>query len=196
MQNDRFGHSVYTIRRKILTIAGAKFHVFDEHGQVVFFSKQKAFKLKEDIRVYASEAMDEELLRFSARSVIDFGVTFDVVDVAAGETLGSVRRKGMKSLIRDEWIVFGPDDAEIAKVREDSGALAILRRLHELFSVIVPQSHVVEVGGLPVAQLSQNRNPFVQRTTLAMVEGASSELDPRMAVAVGVLIAAIEGRQG
>lgn len=45
----------YTIRRKVLKLFGAAFHIYNPAGAVVGFCKQKAFKLKEDIRVYTDE---------------------------------------------------------------------------------------------------------------------------------------------
>src|SRR6185503_13579603 len=48
----RMPESQYMIRRKVLTLFGAQFHIYNAEGKVVGFSKQKAFKLKEDIRVY------------------------------------------------------------------------------------------------------------------------------------------------
>lgn len=38
----RFTHSRYLLRRKVLTIAGAKFHIFDPYGEFVLFSTLKA----------------------------------------------------------------------------------------------------------------------------------------------------------
>ena len=195
MTTDPFHHDSYTIRRKILTVLGAKFHVFGDDGQLLFFTQQKAFKLKEDIRLYASEAMEEALLVLRARSVIDFGVTFDVVDAVANEVVGSIRRKGLRSLVRDEWLLFGPGDEPVATVKEDGSALAILRRLHEVMAVIAPQAHHIEVDGLPIARFQANRNPFVQRTTVTMLDGAADALDPRLSLAAAILITAIEGRQ-
>jgi hypothetical protein len=38
----------FTIRRKVLTLLGAKFHIYNAQGDLIGFSRQKAFKLKED----------------------------------------------------------------------------------------------------------------------------------------------------
>ena len=70
----------YVIRRKVLTIFGQQFHVYDGHGKLLGYSKQKAFKLKEDIRFYSDETMAEEKLLIMARQVIDFAAAYDVVD--------------------------------------------------------------------------------------------------------------------
>jgi hypothetical protein len=195
MTTDVFHHSGYTIRRKVLTVFGAKFHVFSDDGELLFFTQQKAFKLKEDIRLYASEAMSQEMLVLRARSVIDFGVTFDVFDPVAGEVVGSIRRKGLRSMLRDEWLLFDAQNQEVAVVREDGSAMAILRRLHPIMQVIAPQAHHIEVGGLPIARFQGNRNPFVQRTQVTMLDEAGTALDPRLSVAAAILITAIEGRQ-
>lgn len=45
----------YLIRRRFWTLFGAKFDIYDAAGRQIGFSKQKAFKLKEDIRVFKDE---------------------------------------------------------------------------------------------------------------------------------------------
>ena len=90
---DYLDHDHYWIRRKALKIFGGSFHVYDSKDNLVLFSSQKAFKLKEDIRVFSDESMSEERLIIKARSIIDFGAAYDVVDGASGEKLGAFRRK-------------------------------------------------------------------------------------------------------
>ena len=58
----RFSPDSYLIRRKVFKLLGAAFHIYDAQGNLVLYSKQKAFKLREDIRLYASEDMREEVL--------------------------------------------------------------------------------------------------------------------------------------
>ena len=43
----------FLLRRKFLKIFGQSFHIFDSNDQVCFFAKLKAFKLKEDVRIFA-----------------------------------------------------------------------------------------------------------------------------------------------
>src|SRR5690606_22881908 len=103
---DRFTHERYLIRTKFFKIFGEAFHVYDDTGEVVLYSKMKAFKLKEDIRLYTGADMQTELLTISARSIMDLGATYDVVDPIAGVKVGALRRKFMKSLLRDEWHIL------------------------------------------------------------------------------------------
>ena len=49
----------YIVRTKVFKLFGGAFHVYDPAGNVVMYSKQKAFKLREDIRVYNDDAMLE-----------------------------------------------------------------------------------------------------------------------------------------
>ena len=88
----------YSIRRKVLKIFGASFHVFDSSGRVVAFSSQKAFKLKEDIRVFTDESMSSELMAIRARQIVDFSAAYDIVDSSKSVKIGAARRKGWSSM--------------------------------------------------------------------------------------------------
>lgn len=184
----------FTVRRKVLKILGASFHVFDENGQVIAYCQQKAFKLREDIRLYTSESKTETLLTMKARSVIDFGVTFDIT-LPSGESIGSLRRKGLKSMFRDSWLLYSPAGVELATMREDSGTMAVLRRLHEAFALLSPQKfQITKSDGTLVATLRTHFNLFVYRLGVS-VHTEDEEVDELMVLAAACLIAAIEGRQ-
>lgn len=58
-----FNHQRYVFRRKVLKLFDGAFHVYDQRGNVVFYSKQKAFKLKEDFRIYSGEHQSKEFLK-------------------------------------------------------------------------------------------------------------------------------------
>lgn len=186
----------YTIRRKILKIFGAAFHVYDADGQVIAFCKQKAFKLREDIRLYTSEALTNELLTMKARSIIDFGVTFDVT-LPTGEVLLSFRRKGLKStFLRDEWKVFDEAGKEIGVLRERGGVLSFLRKWTDYMSLLSPQKFdLILADGSVIATYRQHFNWFVYRLGVSILK-EDDRVDDLAVLAGGALIAAIEGRQG
>ena len=58
-------HTQYTIRRKVLQLAATSFHVFDPNEQVVFYSKMKAFALKEDIEALAFGEQQQLMARLT-----------------------------------------------------------------------------------------------------------------------------------
>ena len=61
MAKDRFGEDIYRIRRKFFSFLGSKLLIYNERDELVLFGYMKAFKLKEDIRLFADESMQHEL---------------------------------------------------------------------------------------------------------------------------------------
>lgn len=191
--NSKFMHNQYLIRKQILSIIGAKIDIFDESGQGILFSQMKKFKLKEDIRLYNDDSMQEELLTIKARSVIDFSATYDVVDAVTGENVGSLRRKGMKSILKDEWSILDARGTEIGLVKEDNPFLAFLRRF---LSNLIPQKFHVEIGGNRVALFKQDLNPFIGKLRVDFSQDTGYKLDRRLGLAAAILLVAIEKQQG
>src|SRR5690606_15130874 len=93
----------YRIRRRFFTMLGARLDVYDSYGNVVMHCHQKAFRLKEDIRLHEGRADGREILHIQARNIIDFGASYDVIDQLSGEWVGTLRRKGWQSMLRDKW---------------------------------------------------------------------------------------------
>ncbi len=186
----------FTVRRKVLKLLGGAFHVYDANQQVIAYSKLKAFKLKEDIRLYTSEDMSSEILTIKARSILDLGATYDVVDAQQNVKVGALRRKGLKSIVKDEWLILDAGDREIGLITEESTALALIRRFIDLAAYIIPQKYLVTIGGQPVANYQQNMNPFVYRLQVDLTPDRGGLFDRRLALASAILMAAIEGKQG
>jgi uncharacterized protein YxjI len=188
----RFGQSRYMIRKKFFKLFGGAFHIYDEAGNVVLYSKMKAFKLKEDLRVFTGEDMQEEVFSIKARNILDISATYDITDSATGQKLGALRRKGLKSILRDEWLILDANDQEVGTIQEDSMMLALVRRL---LSNLVPQTFQGAVGGTPVFTFRQRFNPFIPKIDLDYSMDTSGKLDRRLGIAAAVLLSAIEGRQ-
>jgi len=189
---DNFSDNQYMIRRKILTVFGAKFHVYNTSGELILFSKQRAFKLKEDIRIFADESMAVERLVIKARQIVDFSAAYDVVDPSENRKIGALRRKGWKSLVRDSWEFLDENDQPIAVVEEDNLFLSLLRRF---LTNLIPQSYHVKQNGRVLITYKQNFNPFVLKINVSIDPDSRDVIDPRLALAGGILLAAIEGRQ-
>ncbi|MBI1291571.1 hypothetical protein GC173_10060 [bacterium] len=192
-----FRHNQYRIRRHILTLVGAKLEVFGPSEELLMFIRMKAFKLKEDITIFADREETTPLLRIRARNIIDFSATYDVFDVSHGSQykVGALRRKGLKSIIQDSWLILGQSDEQVGEIQEDSGALAILRRIVDLFALIVPQKFKFSIKGHPVGTMEQNRNPFVMKMTADFSADPQGYFDRRLAAASAVLLCVIEGKQ-
>jgi uncharacterized protein YxjI len=189
---DPFLQDHYLIRRKVFTFLGKKFHVYDSAGQVMGFSRQKAFKLREDIRIYSDETEKEERLLIKARQIIDFSAAYDVVDAKSGSKVGALRRKGFASILRDSWEFLDASDRPIGMIEEDSMFMALVRRF---LTNLIPQSYHAKAGETDIAKYHQNFNPFVFKLRVELEPGARDKIDPRLVLAGGILLAAVEGRQ-
>ncbi|MGQ0614516.1 MAG: hypothetical protein ACT4PV_12345 [Planctomycetaceae bacterium] len=183
---------VYTLRRKVFKVFGAAFHIYAPDGSLLGYVKQKAFKLKEDIRVYTDESATTELMTIGARQIIDFSAAYDVMDARQGVKVGVLRRKGWASIFRDAWQVLDAEERLLGSIREDSALLATLRRF---LSNLIPQRfRFTDESGKTLAIYRSHFNPFVHR--MSVIPESGSGLDPRLLLAAGVLLMAVEGRQG
>jgi uncharacterized protein YxjI len=192
MQDTVFSHNRYLVRRKVLTLAGAKFHVFDANGSLVFFSKMKAFSLREDIRLYRDESMSEELLLIKARQIIDFSAAYDVFDSKTMEKIGVFKRQGLKSILRDAWIIMDAGDNTIGSIREDSMLKSLLRRF---LTNLIPQTFHAEMQEQTVCVYKQNFNPFVLKLDVDFSPDTRALFNRRLGIAGAILLGAVEGRQ-
>jgi uncharacterized protein YxjI len=190
--SERFSRDQYVIRRKVFKLFGGAFHIYDAQGDVVFYSKMKAFTLKEDIRLYTGEDLNVEVLTISARQMLDFSSAYDVVDPTTHEKVGALRRKGLKSIVRDEWIFMDASDQEIGLIREDSMLLALVRRF---LTNLVPQKYSGDINGTQVCTFRQHFNPFVFKLEVDFRDDRHHALDRRLGIAAAVLLSAVEGRQ-
>jgi hypothetical protein len=190
----RFGHQTYIVRKKFWQFFGGSFYVYDPNGALVLFSKMKAFKLKEDIRVFTDETLQTEALSIQARSVLDFSGSYDVYDSATGRRAGALRRKGLKSsFYKDEWVILDNADREVGVIQEESAFLALLRKY--LLGALIPQSFNAQMGGRTVATFSQHFNLFATKLTLDFSADPQHQFDRRLGIAAGILLCAIEGKQ-
>ncbi len=109
---------------KILALAPQIF-VRDASGEVVCYVKQKMFKLKEAVTVYRDQAKTQVLCEIKADRVIDWSANYHFFD-ASGETFGSVRRKGMRSLWRARYEVFDESGVHISTISEENPGAKIM----------------------------------------------------------------------
>ena len=192
--NDAFTRTnQYYSRKSFFKFLGGEIRIYDEsRSQVLFFVKQKAFKLKEQLTVYADESQSQELLHINARSILDFGATYDVTDVASGQKVGALRRKALRSFLRDSWELLDANDKSIGAVSEDSMLMAVLRRF---LSNLIPQTFAIDVDGTTAGIMKQTFNPFIAQFRVDFSMDNAGRLDRRLGIAAVVLLQIIEGRQ-
>ncbi len=181
----------FLARKKVLALLGAEFEILTPDEQLAFFVKQKAFKLKESIKVYRDRNQTDLALSIAARSIMDFSGTYDVT-TPSGEKIGALKREGLSSILRDKWLILNASDQPVGQIEEDSMLFAMLRRF---LSNLVPQTFHATMNGQMVAEFKQHFNPFIAKYDIDFSHDTQKQLDQRLGIAAVVLLLAIEGRQ-
>jgi hypothetical protein len=114
------------------------------------------------------------------------------VDPVEQVKVGALRRKGLKSILKDEWIILDAQDREIGLIAEDHWALALVRRFA---TNLVPQTFAVTLAGQPAGSIRQAFNPFILTLFIDFKADTANRLDRRLGLAAAVLLGSIEGRQ-
>ncbi|MBD2494478.1 hypothetical protein [Nostoc sp. FACHB-280] len=79
--------------------------IVNAQGNLVFYVKQKLFKLKEAITVFADAEQTNPLYYIKADRIIDFSARYEFSDTN-GTTIGAVKRRGLKSIWRARYDIF------------------------------------------------------------------------------------------
>lgn len=88
---------------KLLALA-PQIYVRDAAGQLRMYVKQKLLKLKEQVTIFADEGQSVPLYHIKADRVIDFNARYNIT-APDGRELGSIRRRGRRSLWRANYEV-------------------------------------------------------------------------------------------
>jgi len=178
--------SHYIIRRKFWSVFERVFRVFTGDGQLIMYIQHPLLKLREEFMVYADEAKTRPLLKVKSQQIVAFNFSYVVSDAQTGQVLGSVQKRGLRSLIRDKFILLDALGLEIGYAEEQGAAL--LRR----FFPILTSKHAIFVGGQQVAYIRQLFRFFTKEFT---VDTQPSSVDPRFVLAVALLALIAEARR-
>lgn len=182
----------YTLKRQVLALTG-KIRLYTPDERLCAYSEQAMFRLREDIRVYADEYKQSLLLTIQARQVIDFAASYDVSDPAFNRLLGTLRRRGFQSMLRDRWEILGPAGDPLAMVEEDTGCRAALRRF--LLGSLLPQTYYIRLAdGTIAATFTQRFHLFRYEMELAF-HLPPERFERRFGISAAILLAVIEGKQ-
>lgn len=97
-----------TLSFKILALA-SQATVTDASGRVVLYTKQKLFKFREHVEIFTDSTRGTRLAEIKANKVIDWSARYFSTD-ASGREIGSVGRKGWRSIWKAHYEAFNPGD--------------------------------------------------------------------------------------
>ncbi|MGH8503254.1 MAG: hypothetical protein ACREVE_12440 [Gammaproteobacteria bacterium] len=121
------------LRFKLLAIA-QQISVTDAARRVIFYVRQKAFRLKEAVTVYADTAQARALYQINADRVFDISAQYNIDD-SQGTRLGAVQRRGMRSLWRAHYEIMR-EDQPFMVVREENPWVKVLDGLLDSIPVV------------------------------------------------------------
>ncbi|MEP6693480.1 MAG: hypothetical protein ABJB39_02430 [Chloroflexota bacterium] len=113
-----------TLTFKFLTISSF-IRVVDANGRLVAFVKQRAFRLREDVTIFANEVQTDALYHMKANKIIDIGATY-AISGADGRPLGAVRQRGMRTLWRATYDILDETNNAVGLIHEQDPWVKIL----------------------------------------------------------------------
>ncbi len=175
--------------------------VTDAGGKLLFYVKQKPFKLKEAVTVFADEPMTQPLFKINADRVLDFSARYHF-STTSGVHLGSVKREGIKSLWKSHYEIF-EGDTHVMSIREEDPWVKVLDGLFMaipivgLFGGLVfnPAFLVSRPDGTVVMRLAKQPDLFESKFTISKQAALDEEQELRALLSM-IMMTLLERTRG
>lgn len=168
--------------------------VVDGQNNLIFYVKQKLFKLKEAITVFADSEQTRPLHYINADRIIDFSARYDFTD-SNGAYIGSVKRRGLKSFWRARYDIFDGDTTTL-NIQEKNPWVKVADALFAeiplvgIFTgyVFNPVYLVSRADGGVVMRLEKNPSFFSRRFTIKAVDQLSDREEQQVLLSLIMLL--------
>ena len=174
----------------------------DADSRTVAFVKQKLFKLKEDISIYADESKAELLFNIKADRWIDFSAAYSITH-ADGKELGKIARKGWRSLWKAKYLLIDQHQKEQFTIEEENGWVKVWDNLLGEIPIIGlltgyffnPSYAVMNLDGEKVARLKKQASFFGRKFEITKLSDMENDDDERVMVGLMMMVL-LERRRG
>lgn len=175
---------------KLLALA-SQIYIRDANGNLIGYVKQKLLKLKEDINVFADENQSQLLFNIKADRVLDFSAKYNFTD-AHGRHLGSIRRKGMRSIFKAHYEIFDSTENQVFQINEENGWIKVVDALAGEIPVLGmftgyffnPAYILSRTNGAPVVRMQKQPAFFEGKFILEQKAQLSPEEETRVLLSV------------
>lgn len=186
---------------KLLALAN-QIYVRDANGNLLGYVKQKMFKLKEDINIFADEQQTQLLFNIKADRMIDWSANYSFTD-SRGSFLGSIKRQGMRSIWKASYDIFDSNGTQVYKINEESGWVKVgdalfgeLPLIGILSGYVFHPAYIVSrMDGTPIARLKKEPAFFEGKFILTNLTPLSTEEETRIVLGV-LMMTLLERRRG
>ena len=185
-----------TISFKIVAFA-PQFSIRDANGILLGYVKQKLFKLKEAVTVFADEAQKQPLYTINADRIIDFSARYNFA-TSQGSPLGSVKRQGLKSIWKSHYDIMDGDIITMS-ITEENPWIKVLDALFTEIPVIGMFSGYVFHAAYVVARQDGNtvmrlekKPAFFEGKFMVEKKGQLSEIEEQRALLSLIMMLLLE----
>ncbi|NET69476.1 MAG: hypothetical protein F6K63_35985 [Moorea sp. SIO1G6] len=112
-----------TLSFKILALA-PQLSVRDANGNLLFYVRQKLFKLKEAVTVFADEEQRDPRYYLNADRIIDWSANYNFQRNGGG-SIGSIKRQGMRSLWKARYDISSGRNGQM-NIEEENGWIKVM----------------------------------------------------------------------
>ncbi len=113
-----------TLSFKILALA-SQATVTDANGRTLLYTKQKLLKFREHVEIWTDKSQGTRLAEIKANKVIDWSARYFSTD-AHGVPIGSVGRRGWRSIWKAHYETFNPgDDTPDFSIHEENAWIKV-----------------------------------------------------------------------
>lgn len=173
--------------------------VTDSSGRLIFYVKQKLFKLKEAVTVFADAGQTQPLYYIKADRVMDFAARYHFTD-QTGTSLGAVKRQGMRSIWKAHYDLLA-GDATVMTIQEENAWVKVIDSLVGdipvigLFSgYLFHPAYLVSRPNGPVVMRLEKRPAFFEGRFRIEKHGQLDEVEETRAL-LGLLMMVLLERQ-
>ncbi len=186
---------------KLIALA-SQIRITDANGQMLGYVKQKLFKLKEDIRIFSDESQTNELFAIKADRVIDFSARYNFTD-NQGSNLGSIRRKGMRSLWKAHYEIYDEHENSVMEIHEESAWVKVIDALVGEIPVVGmftgylfnPAYLISQTGGAVVARM-QKQPAFLEGKFQITQQAQMAQTEEMRVLLSALTMTLLERRRG
>ena len=186
---------------KVTSLAN-DFNVKDADGNTLAYVRQKMFKLKEAISVFSNENRSDLLYKINADRIIDFNASYSFTN-ANEEVIGSVGRKGAKSILKAHYEIFNQDNKQEFVINEENpwakvgdavlGEIPVVGMFTGYFCN--PRYAIKRADGTIVARLSKEASFMGRKFKLEKLSELNEKEGERMVLAI-MMMSLLERRRG
>jgi uncharacterized protein YxjI len=178
---------------KIMALA-PQLAVTDASGNLLYYVKQKMFKLKEEVTVFSDREQTQPLYKINADRVIDFSARYHFSDTA-GNALGSVKRQGMKSIFKARYDIFDGEEIVMNIAEENPWVKVIDAVIGEIpivgmFSgyMFHPKYLLSRADGTPIMRLTKQPAFFEGKFSLDKLAEIGQEEEQRALLSLLMMV--------